>query len=383
MRSNNHRSFLCKKTMNIKSFIRSTHKWLALPLGIIISIICFSGAALIFRQEILELSNPDHYNINKTSIEGKEAIPLEELIPIINSQLKDNSVTSISINENPTRTYQVSLAEGFRVTAFVNQYTGEIKGYYAVSEHFFFQIMKLHRWLLGSNQSIGKNIVGWTTVAFIILIITGLSYLRKRKIHMLKVNFNKGKKRLLFDLHNALGWYAALVLIICSLTGLMWSFTPYRNAVFYIFGERKTEQPEQRGERGHSRGGKKDTSNYNTGNWQLATNEVFSKDIYDNIQVSNGTISAHPKNTYRGRVQDQYTFDLETGRLKDFKPFSEKDVTSKVWAWAYSLHVGDYWGIWSKIFTFIFCLIGGSLPLTGYYSWWSKRRKKKKQTIHS
>lgn len=39
----------------------------------------------------------------------------------------------------------------------------------------------------------------------------------------------------MFDLHSVLGLYAALILLVCALTGLMWSFQWYRDIVSFIF----------------------------------------------------------------------------------------------------------------------------------------------------
>ncbi|WP_229035324.1 PepSY domain-containing protein, partial [Phocaeicola plebeius] len=37
------------------------HLWLSIPVGIILSIICFSGAALVFEKEITQACNPHLY----------------------------------------------------------------------------------------------------------------------------------------------------------------------------------------------------------------------------------------------------------------------------------------------------------------------------------
>lgn len=37
------------------------HLWLSIPVGIILSIICFSGAALVFEKEITQAYNPHLY----------------------------------------------------------------------------------------------------------------------------------------------------------------------------------------------------------------------------------------------------------------------------------------------------------------------------------
>lgn len=358
--------------MTKKKINHLLHKWLSIPLGVIIFILCSTGAALVFQQEILELSNPSHYFVEKTE---RKPIPLDQLIPMINDKLIDNSIANVKISNDPQRTYTMTLTEGFRVSIFVDQYTGEILGRYAVKEHGLFKIMSLHRWLLDDSHTWGKYTMGWSTVLFIVIIITGLCYINKKKKSNYKVHLNKGTRVMMLCFHNTLGTYAALVLIICSLSGLMWSFEWFRNSVFAIAGA-KEESQQTRG----SRSEKKQKKVINTIHWQTALENTIALDpTYDYVRIADGLATIHPSTSYRARVQDKYAFDKSSGAITKVTPFTEADVKTKVWAWAYSLHVGDYWGIWSKIFTFIFCLIGASLPITGYYftiKKWSNKRKK-------
>ncbi len=361
--------------MTKKKINHLLHKWLSIPLGVIIVILCLTGAALVFQQEILELSNPTHYFVEEVK---EEPIPLDKLVSMVNAKLEDNSISGVKISNDPHRTYTMTLAEGFRVSVFVNQYTGEIMGKYSTRESGFFTIMKLHRWLLDDSHTWGKYITGWSTVLFIVILITGLCYINKKKKQNYTIHLNKGTHKLMFGLHNTLGIYATLVLIICSLSGLMWSFQWFRDGVFAICGAENTPQQTR------SRGGeKKEKEPINILHWQTAFENTVKLDpTYDYVRISDGVATVHPSNTYRTRVQDKYSFDKTSGEITKITPFSEADVKSKVWAWAYSLHVGDYWGIWSKILTFIFCIIGASLPITGYYftikKWKNKRKKQRK-----
>lgn len=364
--------------MNIKRINKSLHKWLSILFGVILFIICITGAMLVFQKEILELSHPSHYKIKA----GKEkAISLDRLIPIVNKQLENNSVASVEISKDRNRTYKMSLKEGFRVVAFVNQYTGEVVGEYAPQEHIFFSIMRLHRWLLDSTRTWGKNLVGWTAIVFILLIITGLSYFSKKAKENYIIHFNKGSRRLVFGLHNTLGVYASILLLIMAFSGLMWSFDWYRNGVFHLFGD-KTQPNTGHQKRERKRGSDETTLAINVSQWQnILEKTLNASGKYDYVKISDGNVSAHPDNTYRTRVQDKYTFDPQTSEITDTVLFKDQDVKTRVWAWAYSLHVGDYWGIWSKVLSFLACLIGASLVVTGYYimisRWLRKHRTKK------
>ena len=54
----------------MKKFFIKLHLWLSIPVGLVISVICFSGAALVFEKEITRI-------IDKSSLNNKS----ERLLP--------------------------------------------------------------------------------------------------------------------------------------------------------------------------------------------------------------------------------------------------------------------------------------------------------------
>lgn len=356
----------------MRKFLKQLHKWLSIPAGILITIICLTGAILVFQDEILELANPSHYFVEEIN---KTPIPLDELIPLVNSQLDSNTVAGVQVSHDPGRTYKMTLSEGFRISAFVNQYTGKVTGIYEFRESPFFTIMSLHRWLLDGSRTWGKYTVGISTLLFTVILISGFIVWmpRRMKRSRFKIQFRKGTKRLLHDLHNVLGAYACLVLLICSLTGMVWSFEWYRNAVFKIFG---AEIKQEQGHRGGGKGKDKKRELDATA-WQHVVNTLkASNPDYEYISLQDGSASVHLKSSVTSRATDKYEFDKANGEITKITLFKDQEGTTKVWAWVYSLHVGNYWGIWSKIFTCLFALVGASLPLTGYYMYFAKRAEK-------
>ena len=117
--------------------------------------------------------------------------------------------------------------------------------------------MRLHRWLCLPTE-IGRPIVGVATLIYVVLTLTGLllwlprtaaAWRRKSTWKTaLNVRVRRGGWPLVFDLHNALGFYTLLPALILALTGLCWSFGWYRDAVGAVLGEApfkaKTEKPE-------------------------------------------------------------------------------------------------------------------------------------------
>lgn len=363
----------------MRRFIKKIHIWLSIPAGLIITMICLTGAILVFQTEILEVCYPERYFVKEVK---QDKIPLNELIPLVNSQLKDNSVASIKVTSEPKRTYTATLSEGFRVWAYVDPYTGEITGESEYGKGFFYTILSLHRWLMDGTHTWGKYTVGITTILFVFILISGLIWWvpsdKKRLKSRLKVKTNSGMKRFLHDAHVALGMYASIFLLVCSLTGLMWSFEWYRNAVAALFGI-ETTQPDSRGRGGHSQGGgQRDKKNevIDSQIWQQAFDNVAGKVVdYNYITIENGSATVLAADAPHLRATDKYSFDKKSGNITKSVIYSEQKSVSKLMTWAYALHVGAFGGIIVRILTCLACIIGATLPLTGYYIFYRKHLK--------
>jgi uncharacterized iron-regulated membrane protein len=225
----------------MRKFFKNLHLWLSVPFGIFITLICFSGAMLVFETEITEKIKKDVYFVEPSAEGAKE---ISELMESVEATLPDSvSIQNVTISNDPKRAYQVGLSEA-RQSVYVNQYTGEVTG---KSERlpFFATMFKLHRWLLGSatnaegNPSVGKLIVGCSTMALVIILITGviLCCIGGRSfLKCFKISFTKGWKRFWYDLHVAGGLYATIFLLALALTGLTWSFSWYRSGFYSLFG---------------------------------------------------------------------------------------------------------------------------------------------------
>lgn len=352
----------------MKRYFRQIHTVLAFPAGLILVITCLTGAMLVFQEEILVALNPSHYYVKEVKT---EAIPLDRLIPMVNNQLKNNRVAAVRISNDPKKTYSMTLAEGFRISAFVDPYTGQVVGEYKFREHPFFYVMSLHRWLMDGSRTWGKYATGIATILFIGILVSGLIvwFPRKLKKRNFRVRLLRGRFHLFYDLHTVLGVYASLILLVCALTGLMWSFEWYRNGVFSLFGARKTQA-----EAGHGREGpkKEKRKELDLSHWQQMANRLASEHPdYYTIQLQDGM--ANLQLMPNSRLADQYRFDPSSGEIKEVKAAAEQSRMNRIWGWVYSLHVGNYAGVWSKILTFIAALVGASLPVTGYWLYIKKR----------
>ena len=89
------------------------------------------------------------------------------------------------------------------------------------------------------ERTVGKEIVGYSTLAMAIVLMSGIViwWPRNRKVlkNRLSVTCSKGSRRFWYDSHVSIGFYATLLLLIMCLTGLVWSFTGWREAFWNLF----------------------------------------------------------------------------------------------------------------------------------------------------
>ena len=225
----------------MRNIFKKLHLWISIPFGLVITVTCFTGALLIFEDEITAACRGD---VMTVSPQG-EPLSFEKIVQTVEATLSDGvEITGIVVPSAPDEAYKVNLSKPKRAALYVNQYTGEIKG---ESERlpFFATVFRLHRWLLDTNPGDGaifwgKMIVGASTLSFVIILVTGLVIWWPRNRKMLKnrlsILFCRGYKRLFYDLHVAGGFYALLLLLVMALTGLTWSYEWYRNGVNSLFG---------------------------------------------------------------------------------------------------------------------------------------------------
>lgn len=67
-------------------------------------------------------------------------------------------------------------------------------------------------------------------------------------------------------------------------------------------------------------------------------------------------------------------------------PYRDADRDGKLRGWIYSVHVGSWGGLFTRILAFAAAMLGATLPMTGYCLWmrrkygkWKRARAGKRQ----
>ena len=386
----------------MKKALRKIHLWLSVPTGIIITLVCFSGAMLVFEKEITEAIKPELYFVKEAK---GEPIPMQQLMEKVEETLPDSvSISGVTVFADSTRTYQVSLSKPRRASIYVNQYTGEVTGR---SERlpFFNTMFHLHRWLLGSSSGVGKLLTGICTLVLVFILITGiLMWLTNRNKPLkasLAIHVTKGWGRFWHDLHVAGGIYTTIFLLAMALTGLTWSFSWYRTGFYACFGVESSEKGgahgegvnshgEGRGSRGEGRYSHGDGRNNHEGkrgegrgfhrrspyrHWEDVLNEVALKNPgYQQITLKPEVAEVVPEGRLSMRAADKYSYDRRSGEITDVQLYSAGKKDTKVRSGVYMVHTGSWGGIITRILNFLAAFIGATLPLTGYWLWFRRKR---------
>ena len=376
--------------------------WLSVPTGIIITLVCFSGAMLVFEKEITEAIKPELYFVKEAK---GEPIPMQQLMEKVEETLPDSvSISGVTVFADSTRTYQVSLSKPRRASIYVNQYTGEVTGR---SERlpFFNTMFHLHRWLLGSSSGVGKLLTGICTFVLVFILITGiLMWLTNRNKPLkasLAIHVTKGWGRFWHDLHVAGGIYTTIFLLAMALTGLTWSFSWYRTGFYACFGVESSEKGGAHGEGGNSHGegrGSRGEGRYSHGDgrnnhegkrgegrgfhrrspyrhWEDVLNEVALKNPgYQQITLKPEVAEVVPEGRLSMRAADKYSYDRRSGEITDVQLYSAGKKDTKVRSGVYMVHTGSWGGIITRILNFLAAFIGATLPLTGYWLWFRRKR---------
>lgn len=426
----------------MRPFFHQLHLVLSIPFGLVITVICLTGATLVFEKEITEFFRRDLYTADPIA---SETLPLEVLAARVAATLPDSvSVTGITVFSDPRKAYQVHLSQPRRASICIDPYTGAIKGR-SERPAFFTCMFKLHRWLLdrkepGETVFAGKQIVGVSTLVLIVILLSGLAIwmprTRKAVRNRLTIATGKGWRRFWYDLHVAGGMYAAIFLLAMALTGLTWSFPWYRTAFYAVFGvetkpsashgnqqvahakpatpfdKRKSLQERPAGEISHSSTEKKTISanrrslsedrallQKDAGNpsssphppierksaeafrgWQAAYEGASAlQPDFRQLTVSKNSVSVSKDRFGNQRASDRYAFDPASGKITGETLYRDQEASGKIRGWIYSVHVGSWGGLTTRLLSFLASLLGGFLPQTGYYLWIKKRSRKKRK----
>ena len=214
------------------------HLYLALLASVFVIILGITGSIMAFEPEL------DHLLHRKLAYvtPGPHALPLAEIGAAVAKRFPGEPIDAYMLSTSPDLSYQVVLETSGSV--YVNQYTGEILGVRPDQMEFLDYVHQLHLRLLWRGQGDegpGKKIMTWTGVVIIFLVLSGLYLWWPRKRFRIKTGSTG--RLFWFDLHNMIGIFSLLFLLVLAVTGVMMGFERTVNPWLYKITGSKPSQP--------------------------------------------------------------------------------------------------------------------------------------------
>lgn len=376
--------------MNLRQIISWLHLYLGLASGLIVFIVAITGCIYVFQRDIYEFVNHDKVFIQH--VENHKQVPLIELKKTAESAIKGKKITFITTYTEPNRTWEFVSYKSSNPDAFfyfdtidyylsilINPYTGHIVSI-SDKKYDFFTIIKFIHWNLLINHPIGRQVVGASTLTFIILLVTGVILWLPRKLkwqsfkQRLTIKYKAKFKRLNHDLHNVLGFYSLVISLIIALTGIVWTYPWMKTVVNFVTVEKT--RPHVMRYISHNGNNLPINNALKTISAYTQTQLTRVKRLnYNLANTITGVIyvSTYPCNDcYYG--SDDLIFDQYSGELLNTKSHNDKNRAEKLLDANYDVHTGAILGFTGKIIAVIISLIIASLPITGFIFWLGKKK---------
>ncbi|WP_240628041.1 PepSY-associated TM helix domain-containing protein [Terrimonas sp.] len=387
-----------KKNNSRSSFYRISawlHLWLGLISGIIMIIVCLTGCIWVFQDEITTWLEPE----TKVTVENNPVITPSVLMQIGDSLYPKKKPNYAMYQQGKAITMALGQGRKGNTILRINPYTGAVISKKERKEgetDFFRFILNGHR-ALWFPYEIGRPIVNYGTLVFVIILITGMvlwwpkKWNKTTREQSFKIKWRASFKRVNYDLHNVLGFYSLLVLTAIALTGMVYGIEWYSKSLYWVTSGGQTLPGFKRNTSDSTQSGKYYTpQQVMDASWnKVITDHPEAKGFYyafaDTSRPSSAiSITIYPTvgKYYNNR---SFAFDQHTGqplpalnKLYETS-FEEAPVGAKIRRMNYDIHVGAILGLPGKIMAFFASLIGASLPVTGFIIWWGKQKKKGKK----
>jgi len=370
--------------MIVKKAVGKLHLWLGMTSGLLVFIISITGALYAFQEEIQDYTQGYRF----VEVRKHEMLAPSRLKEIAVKALPEKHVHAVAYF-GKTRSAQVIFfhyepSNQYYDIVFLNPYDGQVLKVKDMDTDFFRWVLMGH-FYLWLPPDIGQALTASATLIFVFMLLSGIVLWWPRNKNAVKQRFSiKSRvswKRRNYDLHNVIGFYACLFVLVLALTGLVWGFQWFAKGVYAVAGGEKSltyYDPVSV------------DSNAVDSTEKIAMDEVWfrMRKLYpqaNEIEVhspetDSSSIAAnvnelegkHWKMNYH--YFDQYSLkELPVDHV--YGKFKDAQFADKLMRMNYYIHVGSIFGFPGKCLAFLLSLIAASLPLTGFYIWCGRKKK--------
>lgn len=352
--------------------------------GLVILIMCVTGALLAFEKNIIEFTERDARTIKTDGL--REMLPISELLASVKRYKPDAEARSIAVTNDRSSAATVSVGRDSQV--FVNPYTGEITGESSTPVRSFFRtVTELHRFLAfsGDGRPLGKALTGAANLMFLLLAVSGLYIWMPRRLEWRRIRpvfwFRKGVKGKArdFNWHATIGFWSSGGLVVLTLTATVISYQWASNLVFTLTGNQPP--PAGRPAMAESEAVRPLPSNLDT-LWKTAESQSDGwKSVNLRLPVGREAVfTIDEGKSWNAFGRSTLTLDAATGAATKWEPYADQNSGRQLRSWMRFTHTGETGGIFGQIIAFAASVGGAFLVYTGFslafrrFENWQKRQ---------
>lgn len=355
----------------MRALLLTLHRWSGLILGGLIFVIAVTGSALVFEHDIDAWLNAELALLQTQP--GPERLSLETLVNAVKTKYPNDPPTSLRILPigifTSNRTLELSLKSGR--SAFVDQFTGEVKGTRLREKSFARFLHLLHtRFALGQT---GEYVVGAITAATFLMALSGVYLCWPRKL--LALESSGSWRRTNLDLHHVLGFYSSLVMVVMTLSGVIIAFEPYTDPLLKKLDSRPDPPADLQ-------------STPIAGATPISVDEAvrIANAALPGAQTSSINLPPPGTAVYRASLKfpedrtpagrSRIAIDQWSGRVLLKLSTREAELGTAINNLKRSAHTGDIFGWPTQALYFVASLAIAAQAVTGFLIWWKPRKAK-------
>lgn len=355
-----------ERRLVLRKFLLYVHLYVGAIAAIFLFLLGLTGGVLVFEEQI------DHWlNRNLVAVSASGSVlSLDELKTRLEAANPGSQVIGFELPQRDAVAYLAALkpAQGDLKELIVDPHDARVMGNVDQLSEVMAKVHGFHTHLSSLLGSASKPLLGWSSIGLFILAVSGTILWWPRKVFRWTMTANG--KRLIFDLHNAIGFYSAIFLVMFSLTGAV------------IHWEQKANELANRVSPPQSPAVQMPKPAPNA--TMLGPSKLLNiaQSALPGARVT--LIQFLPGRPSRAQMKfpEDHTpagrslvsIDAYNGQILQSSSSRNAPVAVKyVRMWNREIHTGDLWGWPTKLLAFFFSLMLCVMTVTGPILWWNRQ----------
>lgn len=357
------------------------HSWAGIVTGLLLFIVCFSGAVVVFKHEIDLWANPSLAQLPHAATPARLDVVLSNVL----AAYPGGRIDSITMPDAVNPAYFVFVREAGqpaaqRIKIALRADTGAVVG--PVDSQLGQFLRSLHVFLFFGP----RWIVGFLGVAMLVLIGTGFVIHRKILAELFTQRWGRSFRLVMSDLHKAAGVWSLAFHLLIALTGAWLGLVPVfeQGAAFVVKAQVSADQPKT--EKAKSPDELADMQSLDA---LRATALAALPDLEPAVVSLRNWGQPDAQATFSGALQGHLASTARvqlagvTGAVTLLHDPRNKGFWTLVNGLMESLHFGNFGGIVLKWCYFLLGLTPAFLSISGTLLWLERRRQRREGFVEA